>query len=88
MLLDSNVMSILFYASECWKLNVQLEKRVLAFENICLISILNMSRQEKVTSIDVRWRTGQPLVNDLSMHREWTFLGYVLRMPEDRLPKT
>ena len=87
-LLNSNVMSILLYASECWKLNVQLEKRVLAFENMCLRRILNISWQEKVTNIEVRRRTGQPLVTDLLMRRRWTYLGHVLRMPEDRLPKT
>ena len=87
-LLNSNVMSILLYASECWKLNTQLEKRVLAFENMCLRRILNISWQEKVTNIEVRRRTGQPLVTDLLKRRRWTYLGHVLRMPEDRLPNT
>ena len=81
-------MSILLYASECWKLNTQLEKRVLAFENMCLRRILNISWQEKVTNIEVRRRTGQPLVTDLLKRRRWTYLGHVLRMPEDRLPNT
>ncbi|XP_065583129.1 uncharacterized protein LOC136042141 [Artemia franciscana] len=87
-LLNSNVMSILLYASECWKLNTQLEKRVLAFENMCLRRILNISWQEKVTNIEVRRRTGQPLVTDLLKRRRWTYLGHVLRMPQDRLPNT
>jgi hypothetical protein len=32
-LLNNNVMSILLYASECWKLNKQLEKRFQALED-------------------------------------------------------
>ena len=59
-LLGSNVMSILLYASECWKLNTQLEKRVLAFENMYLRRILNISWQEKVTNIEVCQQTGLP----------------------------
>ncbi|XP_065572915.1 uncharacterized protein LOC136035222 [Artemia franciscana] len=87
-LLNSNVMSILLFASECWKLNTQLEKRVLAFENMCLRRILNIPWQEKVTNIEARRRTGQPLVTDLLKRSRWTYLGHVLRMPEDRLPNT
>ena len=53
-LLNRNMMSILLYARECWMLNIQLEKRVRAFENICLRRLLNIPWQEKVTNIDVR----------------------------------
>ena len=81
-LLNSNVMSILLYAGKCWKLKTQLEKRVLAFENMCLRRILNISWQEKVTNIEVRRRTGHPLVTDVLKRKRWTYLGHVLHMPE------
>jgi hypothetical protein len=55
-LMNSNV--ILLYASECWKLNVQLEKHVLAFENMCLKRIPKASWQENITKIAVCRRTG------------------------------
>jgi len=47
-LFNSNVLSILFYASECRKINIRLEKRILAFENMSLRRILNASWQKKL----------------------------------------
>ena len=44
--MNRNVICILFYVSECWKLNVKMEKRVLVFENICLRRTLKISLGE------------------------------------------
>ena len=65
-LFSSNVLSILLYASECWKMNQQLEKRILAFENMCLRRILNMSWQQRVSNSEIRNRTGQALITAVS----------------------
>ena len=85
-LFNSNVLSILMYASECWKLNQQLEKRILGFENICLRRILKISWHQKITNREIRLKTNQPIVTEVLKKRRWTYLGHVLRMPEDRLP--
>ena len=69
-LMNINVMSMLLYASEYEKLNIQLEKRVLALENMCLGRIQNILWQEKVTNIEVCQQTGQSLVADLLKHRK------------------
>ena len=86
-LFNSNVLSILLYASECWKINTQLEKRIIAFENMSLRRMLNTSLQQKITNEEIR-RTGQPPVIELLKRRRWTYLGHVLRMEESRLPRT
>ncbi|XP_065567225.1 uncharacterized protein LOC136031479 [Artemia franciscana] len=83
-LLNRSVTSILLYASECWKLNVQLEKRTLAFENVCLGKILNISWQDRVTKVVVRRRTGQPPLTDILKQRR-NYLVHVLQMSRDRL---
>ena len=87
-LFKSNVLSILLYASECWKINTQLEKMILAFENMSLRRMLNTSWQQKITNAEIRRKTSQPPVIDLLKRRWWTYLGQVLRMEESRLPRT
>ena len=87
-LLTSNVMSSLLYGNNCWKLNIQLEKHVQAFENMWLRRLLNILWQEKVTNIEVCQWTGWPLITNLPKWRRRTYLGHVLQMPEDRLSRT
>ena len=87
-LFSSNVLSILLYASECWKMNQQLEKRILAFENMCLRRILNISWQQRISNFEIRNRTGQPLITAVLRKKRWSYLGHVLRMKEGRLPRT
>ena len=64
-LFNSNVLSILMYTSECWKLNHQLEKRVLGFENICLQRILKISWHQKITNREIWLTTNQPIVTKI-----------------------
>ena len=76
-LFNSNVLSILLYASECWKINTQLEKRILVFENMSLRRMLNTSWQQKITNAEIPRKTGQPPVIELLKRRRWTYLGHV-----------
>ena len=87
-LFNSNVLSILLYASECWEINTQLEKRILAFENMILRRMLNTNWQQKIIDAEIRRKTGQPSVIELLKRRWWKYLGHVLRMKESRLPRT
>ena len=87
-LFNSNVLSILLYASECWKINTQLEKRILGFENMSLRRMLNTSWQQKITNAEIRRKTGQPPVIELLKRRRCTYLGHVLRLEESGLPRT
>ncbi|XP_065573351.1 uncharacterized protein LOC136035457 [Artemia franciscana] len=87
-LFNSNVLSILLYVSECWKINTQLEKRILAFENMSLRRVLNSSWQQKITNAEISRKTGQPPVIEWLKRRLWTYLEHVLRMEESHLPRT
>ena len=64
-LLNSNVLSVLFYASICWKLDVGTEKRLTAFENMCLRRVMGIGWRQRVSNIEVRRRTGQPLITEV-----------------------
>ncbi|XP_065579629.1 uncharacterized protein LOC136039654 [Artemia franciscana] len=86
-LFNSNVLSALLYSSECWKLNQQQKRRILAFENNCLRRILNIDWRDHVTNQIVRSISGQPRVTDVIRQRRWRYLGHVIRMKEDRIPR-
>ncbi|XP_065577545.1 uncharacterized protein LOC136038401 [Artemia franciscana] len=86
-LFNRNVLSALLYSSECWKLNQQQERRILAFENNCLRRILNIDWREHVTNQKVRSISGQPRVTDVIRQRRWRYLGHVIRMKEDKIPR-
>jgi hypothetical protein len=62
-------MSVLLHANGSWKLNVRLEKCILAFESVYLKRILNVLWQDRVTNVVVCRRTGQPPVTDLLKQR-------------------
>ena len=87
-LFNSNVISALLYSCECWKLNQHQEKRILAFENNCLRRILNINWRDHITNQTVRSISRQPLVTDVIRQRRWRYLGHVIRMAGDRLPRT
>ncbi|XP_065565962.1 uncharacterized protein LOC136030845 [Artemia franciscana] len=87
-LFNSNVISALLYSCECWKLNKHQEKRILAFENNCLRRILNINWRDHITNQTVRSISRQPLVTDVIRQRRWRYLGHVIRMAGDRLPRT
>jgi len=64
-LFNSNVLSAFLYSCECWKMNQQQEKRIVAFENNCLRRILNINWRDHITNQTVRSITHQPLVADI-----------------------
>jgi hypothetical protein len=85
-LFNSNVFSTLCYGSETWQTDQILEKKLLAFENICLRRILNIHWLQKVTNTTIRQKTSQPLVTKVIKYRKWRYFGHVIRMSETRLP--
>ena len=76
------------YASEYWKLNQQLEKRVLGSENICLRRILKINWHQTIANREIRLKTNQSMVTEVMKKRRWKYLGHVLSMPTDRLPSS
>ena len=86
-LFNSNVLSALLYSSECWKLNQKQERRILAFENNCLRRILNIDWRDHITNQIVLSISGQPRVTDVIRQRRWRYLGHMIRMKEDRIPR-
>ena len=84
---NSNIISILIYACECWKVTREIENRLNSFENKCLRKILQIKWNEFKTSQEVRETSGQPLISDVIRRRRWKYIGHVCRRDNSRITK-
>ena len=81
------VITTLLYGAEAWNTTVQEEKRLSAFYRRCLRRIIGVTWQEKMTNEEVYRRTGQPPFICLLRRKRLTWLGHMVRMPPNRLPR-
>ena len=84
---NSNVVSILTYASESWKMTKDIESKLNAFENRCLRKIMNIKWNEFRRSDEIRDMSGQPLVTTVIRKRRWRYVGHTLRRNDQRISK-
>ncbi|CAH8538271.1 unnamed protein product, partial [Dicrocoelium dendriticum] len=87
---SASVRSVLLYGSESWPIRVEDMRRLSAFDNGCLRRIARVRWQHRVTSNDVRRRVlGNASIsfNKLVLLRQLRWLGHVLRMAPERLPR-
>jgi Reverse transcriptase (RNA-dependent DNA polymerase)/Endonuclease-reverse transcriptase len=88
-LLDCLVIPIALYGCETWTLNSTDLKKLQAFGMKCLRTILNITWKDHITNQEVATRTSRAegYTVDIVRHRQHTWLGHVLRMDGNRLPK-
>ena len=87
-LYNSFVIPVAIYASETWKSNNNLVHKLDVFHHRCLWKLLKISWRDQVTNDDVHQRSGQRKLSEIVKERRLKMLGHILRMPEERLPKT
>ncbi|KAH9595123.1 Mitochondrial GTPase, variant 2 [Schistosoma haematobium] len=84
------VRSVLLYGSETWPVRVEDIRRLLVFDHRCLRNIARISRDHRVSNAVVRKRVlgkdGKSIDEVVKVH-QLRWLGHVLRMPNDRLPR-
>ncbi len=86
-LYNSNVKSVLLYGSECWRVIQSDMRRIEAFHNRCLRRICCIFWPNQISNMDLYERTGcQSVVKEIK-YRRIRWLGHVLRMDQDRIPK-
>ena len=86
-LYNSNVKSVLLYSSECWRVTKKDMARVEAFHNGCLRRICKIFWPNKVSNKALYEKTGcQSLVLEIKKRR-FRWLGHILRMPMEKIPK-
>ena len=82
---EATILSILLYASETWEMTVRDRQRLDAFHHKCLRRILNISWRDHITNEDVRNQSNHKLLSQIIAKRRLTWLGHVLRMPENSI---
>ena len=87
-LCNSLVIPVAIYASETWKSNNNLVHKLDVFHHRCLWKLLKISERDHVTNDDMRQRSGQQKLSEIVKEHHLKMLGHILRMPEERLPKT
>ena len=81
-LYQSMVQSILLYACETWPLNKTIAKKLAVFQHKCLRSIHNITYRDRITNDEVRRRSNVEHIVTTITRRRWTWLGHLLRRPE------
>ena len=86
-LYNSCVKSVLTYGSECWRVVKGDMSKISAFHNGCLRKICRIFWPSKLSNEELHAKTGcQDLVLQIKLRRlRW--LGHVLRMSRDRVPR-
>ncbi|MCP4267312.1 MAG: hypothetical protein GY777_17355, partial [Candidatus Brocadiaceae bacterium] len=83
----SCVCSTLLYGSETWTLSSVQEKKINTFHLRCLRRILGITWQQKITNEEVLRRTGLTTMYFTLSQRRLRWLGHILRMNAERIPK-
>ena len=86
-LYNSNVKDILLYGSECWRITKGDMRKVDIFHNRCLRKICNIYWPNKIPNVELHKKTDSMNMSLEIKHRRLCWLGHILRMSEDRIPK-
>ena len=86
-LFKSVVMSSLLYGCETWAITALQTQRLQAFVMGCLRSILGISKMDKVRNVEVRKKAGMMRVEVIMSQRRLRWLGHVVRMASERIPR-
>ena len=87
-LYNSLVIPVAIYSSETWKSNNNLVHKLDVFHHRCLRKLSKILWRDHVTNDDVCQRSGQWKLSEIVREHCLKMLGHILRMPEERLPKT
>lgn len=78
---NTNVKSVLLYGSETWRVTHTLTKKLQAFVNGCLRSILKIKWTDKIKNTDLWKQTNQDPIGQQIARRKWRWIGHSLRKP-------
>ena len=86
-LFNSNVISVLLYGCQSWRVSKDDMNKLDVFQTKCLRRTCNIFWPNKISNEDLYRRTNSsPISTQIQKHRlRW--LGHVLRMPQDSIPK-
>ena len=87
LLFNSNVISVLLYGCQSWRVSKDDMNKLDVFQTKCLRRTCNIFWPNNISNEDLYRRTNSlPISTQIQKHRlRW--LGHVLRMPQDSIPK-
>ena len=83
----SNVLSVLLYAAESWKVTKGICHMLEVFQNKCLRRILHIFWPNNITNAELHDRTGMLPISLEVKKRRWRWIGHVNRMPPTTIPR-
>ena len=86
-LFKSNVLAVLLYGSESWKVTKAVCDKLDVFQGKCLRRILRIFWPNKITNEELHRRTNTTPLSIVVKKRRWRWIGHVLRMEEMAIPK-
>jgi hypothetical protein len=87
-LYNSNVKSVLLYGSECWRVVKTDMAKIDVFHNSCLRQLCRIFWPRKISNKELYEMTGCKNVTTEIKRRRFKWLGHVLRMDTNSIPKT
>ena len=82
----SNIIAVLLYGCETWRMTKTDEKRLDTFLHKCLRKILTVHWPMRVSNDEIRRRAGIEKISLQVRRRRWKWIGHVLRMAPNRNP--
>ena len=84
---SSNVLGVLLYGAECYKLTTRVAHKIETFLNKCLQKILGMFWPRRISNEELHQKTNAKSLTQTVEKRRWRWLCHVCRMPPDALPR-
>ena len=83
----SNVLGVLLYGSECWKMTKEICKKLDTFQTKCLQRIRRIFWPEKIRNEDLLKSCNMEPISACVRRRGLRWLGHVLRLPNNSLAR-
>ena len=86
-ILKTNVLAVLFYSCETWRMTKTDEKKLNTFLHRCIRRILKIRWPMRVTNEELLRRTKMKPVSQEVKRRRWKWIGHTLTMQPSRHPR-
>jgi len=76
----SNVLPVLLYGAECWRMTAKDLSRLSTFHTTCLRRIMKVFWPNRISNSDLLEATKQEPMNSILKRKQWRWIGHTLRM--------
>ena len=83
----SNVLSVLLYGAECWRMTETDLNKLETFQNKCLRQIHGIYYPNMISNVELHERSGVVSMEKTITKRRLKLVGHIMRMQPERAPK-